>query len=340
MPHPEVRPSRAAPAGELRVGLVGPLNLDLFLRGTAPSQPAELNVWVGPSEVELLVAGSIGYPAQAFRRLGATVELHSHVGDDVFGAHIRSALVEAGISDRFLVGVPGQSAIAIYVLLFGGQKRPMTYQLPGSPPWPWRPDLIRPDEPVPALVHSGGLLHFPGMWHSGLAASFSLARQAGAVTSIDPQFPLDDRPAPWLPHVADVLAMSDILLCDEHELQRLFARGDLAADLAAAHAAGPGVVVVKRGPAGSLVSAAGSLIEQPAVPVPAHEVRDAIGAGDAFDAGFLDSYLRGASPAEAAAFGTAAARLTLSARGGAEGIADRAAVLEGLSRVPAASIRG
>lgn len=339
MPDPVTRPAGAGAAGLPRVSLVGPLNLDLFLRGSAPSDPGELNAWVGPSEVELLVAGSIGYPAQAFARLGATVELHSHVGDDGFGAHIRSTLVSAGIAERFLVTVPGQSAIAIYMLLFGGQKRPMTYRLPDSLPWPSEPAFVRPGEPLPDLVHSGGLLHFPGMWHSGLAASFRAAREAGVTTSIDPQFPLDDRPAPWSSHVADVLAVSDVLLCDEHELHMLFDGPGFREDLEAAHAAGPAIVVVKRGAAGSLVSGEGILIEQPAVPVPARDVREAVGAGDAYDAGFLDSLVRGAGLAAAAAFGTAAASLTLTARGGSEGILDRDAVLAALPRVPEGSVR-
>src|SRR6185295_13304478 len=110
-----------------------------------------------------------------------------------------------------------------------------------------------------------------------------------AMTSIDPQFPLHELPAPWLPHIADVLAVSDVLLCDDHELQRLFAGPSLAAGLRAAHAAGPRIVVVKRGAAGSVVSAEGDVIEQPAVSVPVHEVHEAVGAGDAYDAAFLDS---------------------------------------------------
>jgi sugar/nucleoside kinase (ribokinase family) len=338
MPDAVARPGHAA-AGPPRVSLVGPLNLDLFVRGSAPTDPGELNAWVGPSEVELLVAGSIGYPAQAFARLGARVELHSHVGDDGFGAHIRSTLVGAGVADRFLVTMPGQSAIAIYLLLFGGQKRPMTYRLPGSPAWPAQPAFIRPGEPVPDLVHSGGLLHFPDMWHSGLAPSFRRARDAGATTSIDPQFPLDGRPAPWAPHLADVLAVSDILLCDEHELHMLFDGPGLEEDLRAAHAVGPRIVVVKRGAAGSLVSGDGVVIEQPAVPVPPPDIREAVGAGDAYDAGFLDSFVRGAPLAAAAAFGTATAALTLTARGGAEGIVDRDAVLATLPRVPEATVR-
>jgi sugar/nucleoside kinase (ribokinase family) len=321
------------------VSLVGPLNLDLFIRGTAPLEREVLNAWVGPSDVDLVVAGSIGYTAQVFRRLGARVELHSHVGEDAFGEHILRSIEDDGIESRFLVRRPGVTAIAIYAMLFGGHKRPMTYRLPGFEPWPADPPLVRAGESVPDLVHSGGLLHFPGMWHRGLATAFAAARHVGTRTAIDPQFPLDDCPTPWLPHIADVLAESDILLCDDGELSMIFGRADLSDGIAAAHASGPGIVAVKRGAAGSVVSDGAILLEQPAVPVPPEAVREAVGAGDAFDAGFLDALVRGHPLGAAAAFATATATLTLTGRGGAEGITGRSAVGSVLSHVPGSAAR-
>lgn len=322
-----------------RVTLVGPVNMDLFLRGAAPLEPAALREWVGPSEVDLLVAGSIGYTAQAFARLGDQVELHTCVGDDAFGTHITRALDGAGIETRFVEQRAGGTAMAVYMLLFGGHKRPFTYRLPDFAPWPDPPWLVRPDEPLPDLVHSGGLLHFPRMWHLGLADALAAARAAGVRTAIDPQFPLVPTPAPWLPHVADVLAVADVLLCDEGEAGMLFDTHDLAVAIERAHAAGPGLVVVKRGAAGSVASDGSRILEQPAVALPADSVREAVGAGDAFDAGFLDALVRGAALEDALRIATAAAALTLRGRGGAEGIADRSAVLAQAAHVPAPTER-
>jgi sugar/nucleoside kinase (ribokinase family) len=308
--------------------------MDLFIRGQAPLDRAALEAWVGPAEVDLVVAGSIGYTAQAFARLGDRVELHTCVGDDAFGSHLRQALVEAGIDERFVLDASGATAIAIYVLLFGGQKRPMTYRLPDFDPWPDPLPLVRQGEPLPDLVHSGGLLHFPGMWQRGLAPAFAAARSAGVRTAIDPQFPLVETPPPWLPHVADVMAHADTLLCDEGELRMLFGVDDIREGIRAAHAAGPGVVVVKRGARGALVSDDSGVLDQPAVPIPQEQVREAVGAGDAFDAGLLDTLVRGGSLAEAARVGTAAAALTLVGRGGAESIAGREAAMAAAERVP------
>ena len=49
-----------------RVVVVGPVNMDLFIRGEAPLDREALNLWVGTPDVELLVAGSIGYTLQVF----------------------------------------------------------------------------------------------------------------------------------------------------------------------------------------------------------------------------------------------------------------------------------
>ena len=321
-----------------RVVVVGPVNMDLFMRGEAPLDRELLNTWVGPSDVQLIVAGSIGYTIQALARLGCQVEACTAIGEDAFGSHIRRELEAAGIGLRYASIGRGDTAIALYLLLFGGSKRPMTYRFPGFEPWPDPlPAFQRAETPID-LLHCGGLLHFPAMWHRTLGARFAEARQAGVMTSLDPQFPLVDTPAPWLPHIFDVLAETDVLLCDEGEAGQIFAVESVETAITLAHAGGPRIVAIKRGPNGCLVSDGERVVRQPAIPVPAELVREAVGAGDAFDSGFLDSLLRGADIVAAARFATAAAALSLRARGGAEGIADRAAVVAIESEVPQAAI--
>jgi sugar/nucleoside kinase (ribokinase family) len=223
------------------------------------------------------------------------------------------------------------------MMLFGGLKRPLAVRMPGFEPWPDPPPLLDEAEPAPALVHSGGLLHFPGMWHRGLADVFERAQVAGSLTAIDPQFPLVDTPAPWLPHIADVVRHSDVLLCDETEARMLFEVGSAQQAIGPAHAAGPRIVAIKRGAAGALISDGRTVTDQPAISVDPGLIREAVGAGDAFDAAFLDALIRGFDPSAAARWGTAAASLSLTGRGGARGIVDRAHVAGQLERVPPAT---
>ena len=211
----------------------------------------------------------------------------------------------------------------------------MTYRLATFEPWHDPPAVVRPGALIPDLLLASGLLHFPQMWQRGLGPVFAAARSAGVLTALDPQFPLVDMPPPWLPHLADVLAHADVLLCDEHEARMIFGTTSLDDALDAAHASGPRIVVVKRGAAGSTVSADGRVVDQPALPMAEASVREAVGAGDAFDAGFLDSLVRGGSVTDAARAGTAAAALSLTGQGGADGIVDRAAVLDASAQRPA-----
>jgi 2-dehydro-3-deoxygluconokinase len=110
--------------------------------------------------------------------------------------------------------------------------------------------------------------------------------------------------------------------------------------IAPAHSAGPGIVAIKRGAAGALISDGRSVIDQPAVPVDASLIRESVGAGDAFDAGFLDALIRGHDPADAARWGTAAASLSLIGGGGARGITGRAHVDAQARHVPSATTTG
>ncbi len=325
-----------APDAAPRVVVIGPVNIDLFMRGEAPLDREALSGWVGPSDVQLIVAGSVGYTVQVFDRLGAAVELCTTTGDDAFGAFLRAELETAGIGLRYSAMASGETAIAIYVLLFGSPKRPMTYRLPGFEPWP--DPLPAFEDAKPSLVHCGGLLHFPGMWHRDLARAFAAARAAGAITSLDPQFPLTDLRAPWLPFFEDVLPHTDVLLMDEGECGRIFDVPDIGRAIDLAHDAGPSVVAVKRGERGSIVSDGRRRIAQPAIPIPEELVREAVGAGDAYDAAFLDALVRGGDIAAAARRGTVTAALSLRARGGAEGIGGRSAVDAALDEAPPAEI--
>jgi len=320
-----------------RAVVIGPVNVDLFVRGRAPLNADELNSWVGPSEVDFLVAGSIGYTIQALERLGVHVEVCTTFGEDAFGLQLRRSVERAGIGTSLSRTAPGDTAIAIYMLLFGGAKRPMTYRLPSFEPWP---------DPIPlssfegmSLLHCGGLLHFPNMWHRNIAPTFQRARAAGVMTALDPQFPLTDMPAPWLPHFADVLPHVDVFLCDERESRHIFDTDDPEVALKMALRSGPKVVAIKLGPKGALVGDGEAVVVQPAIEIPAEQVVESVGAGDAFDAGFLASLLKGESAADAARYATAVAAITLAGRGGAERIAGPAAVAAEIASVPAATRR-
>ena len=167
---------------------------------------------------------------------------------------------------------------------------------------------------LPALdgvdhLHLSGYVLGAGSCAAGLAA-LAAARAAGASTSLDPQatgaFPAD---------LLSRLGRVDLLLPNTAELAALTGSsepGSAAALLDVACA-----VVVTAGPAGA------SWVDGDGVRTVhaehAHDVADATGAGDAFDAGLLAAWLAGAGPEAALRAGCAAGAEAVSRRGGRPG---------------------
>src|SRR5258708_30727282 len=65
--------------------VIGPLNIDLILNGSAPRDIDALLDWMALSEVTLNVAGAAGYPAPALQALGVNTGIVSLVAHDALG---------------------------------------------------------------------------------------------------------------------------------------------------------------------------------------------------------------------------------------------------------------
>jgi len=119
-----------------------------------------------------------------------------------------------------------------------------------------------------------------------------LARAAGALVSFDPNY----RSSLWEAQAAraallPIIAQADILLMGHEDAQAVFGTDDREAMMDLATARGVRVVVLKRAEHGADAQADGQRVHVPAYPV--RQVVDPVGAGDAFDAGFLAGWLRG-----------------------------------------------
>jgi sugar/nucleoside kinase (ribokinase family) len=314
------------------VTVVGPLNVDILVRGEAPPYLAVLAGWEGPAAVELAVAGSVGYTVQDLARLGLDVSVSGCVADDVFGPVILRQLNENGVGTDWVDTIKGTtSGIGVYVLAFGSKKRPLFYQLPTHDPWPRRFEKGRVDQLLDArLLHNGGFLHFQQMYESDIVGLFRKARARGLITCVDTQFPLHALKPPWMQVMLEVLRSIDFLFCDEHEARGL--TGIEAADGAARILldAGSHTVVIKHGTQGSDVFQKGWHHHEPAIHV--SEVVDSIGAGDAYDAGFIAGLLEKRPLPDCARMGSICASRTLTAAGGWAGMPDRAALGKLLSQ--------
>jgi sugar/nucleoside kinase (ribokinase family) len=145
---------------------------------------------------------------------------------------------------------------------------------------------------------------------------FRQAKEAGLTTSLDTN---DDPENLWDRDLLEVLKYVDIFFPNDREAKKIARTEDLAQALNILGGLAK-VVVVKRG-SGSAICRSGS--EQWSLAPPAVKVVDDVGAGDTFDAGFIHSFLRGATLENCLAFANIAAAYSVTKQGGTEAFRER-----------------
>jgi ribokinase len=309
----------------LDVVTLGPLNVDLLITGNAPTNLIDLTQWMEPSQVNLTVAGSNGYTTLALAKFGLKTGVVAPLADEAFGDMIFQAISRASVEVSHVQRqAQSLSGIAIYMLLFGSKKRPLTYRLPTHHPWPQRLSQADRDYLLSGRhIHCGGYLHFPEMWNDDLAEIFRLARERGLSTSLDPQSLLYPYAGSWFEPLRVVLRYTDLLLLDAHEARRITQIDDLPAAAVALKDSGPRIVAIKDGVAGTLICLSDRMFHQPAIDVPEGEIVETVGAGDTFDAGFIAASLAGWPIERCAKFAALAAASSMRGSGGVDGLASR-----------------
>jgi len=295
---------------------IGTVNIDMIVIGDAPRDINALNEWVDLSRVEIMPAGSMGYCAVDMARLGLKVTALSSVGGDLFGEWIVRRLGSEGVdSSGIVIEKDKITGIAIYILLFGSRKRPLTGRLGTHAPWPAKLTAAQAEMLRRArLLHCGGYLHYSDMWGDPTVSLFRNARQSGLKTALDTQFPMSPVEPPWMPCFGELLQYVDIIFTDEAESKSITGEPDAEAAARVLLSCGPELVVVKQGEQGALLATKDCVIRQPSFPPDLFE--DSIGAGDAFDAGVIYGVLKDWDIGRTAQFAAMTASCTLRGVGG------------------------
>ena len=256
-----------------------------------PQTPVSLDTADG---LTLDIGGAEANTAIRLCQLGHATRYVSRVGADTFGRRIRATLEAHGVDTAYLRTDPTtQTGVFFREWLSDGLRRTYYYRA-GSAASRMEARDLDPAQFVGArLVHLTGIT--PAISQSCRAATLrvvELAQAAGAAISFDPNY----RPALW--SVADaratllpLLGHADILLIGHEDALALFDTDDPDTIFAHAADAGIGITVLKQGEQGVTAQVEGRRISLPAYPT---TVVDPVGAGDAFNAGFLAGWLRGA----------------------------------------------
>ncbi len=286
--------------------VAGEINPDLILSGDVAPQFGQVEKLV--EQAALAIGSSSAIFACGAARLGLSVAFVGACGDDVFGRFMLDEMQRRGV-DTSNVSIRRDGATGLSVILNQGCDRAIL-TFPGLIPAFQATDMSDALLKQARHLHVGSYFLQSGL-QAGLPDLFDRAHACGLTTSLDTNYDPSEK---WA-GIDELLHATDIFLPNEMEALSISHAEEVEA-AARQLAEKAGLVAVKLGAAGAMASAKGRIVR--AAPV-AVQTTDSIGAGDAFDAGFLYGQLNGWGLQRSLRLGCACGALSMRKAGGTEG---------------------
>ena len=278
--------------------------------------------------------GSGANVAVALARLGVDVGLMGTVGDDGYGRWIRDDLTREGVNVQGIcTASEAFTAMVIAMIEPNGERLVVVW-----PPVAGAHIMMQPSDIDRQLLTSARWLHVTGMVlrdapvREAALQGMALAQAAGLTISLDLNLRLElwgldeaSRDTFW-----QAVRLADVVLGNAwEEIVPLTRAADIGT---AAQRLGEGkrVVVARQGAAGALVFTPETSFNVPAFPT---TVVDTLGAGDAFNGGFIAAALATGDMHTAARWGNGVAALKIG-RDGARGLPTAAELHQLLAQAP------
>jgi 2-dehydro-3-deoxygluconokinase len=282
-----------------------------------PARPGRLR---HAASLELKIGGAESNVAIALSRLGVSAGWVGLLGDDEPGQLVLDRIRAEGV-DASRVRRLRDLPTGLYLREKIGEEVRVYYYRRGSASSTMAPGTFDLE-----FLEGAEFLHLTGITPalSVDCREFVLwaaraAREGGTSVSFD----INYRSKLWTPEEArgfaeDLMPHVDLLFIGDEEASALWGREDeeFVRKLAAS---GPREVVLKRGGEGSLAFIDERVITQPAFPV---EEVDPVGAGDAFEAGYLAGHLWQLAPEERLRVANAMGAFSVATLGDYEGLPD------------------
>jgi sugar/nucleoside kinase (ribokinase family) len=290
---------------EIDIAIAGEINLDLIMSGLPKEMALERELLA--SGFTMTLGSSSAILAHNLASLNVRVGFVSMVGPDPLGGIALDYLKQAGVDlSKTVQSRIGTSTGVTILLTHSAERHILTY--PGTMSEMRVQDLNIAYLKSARHFHLSSLFLQKGM-QSDLPWLFRQLKDAGLTLSLDTN---DDPADQWKSGLQELLALVDIVLPNEAEACRMTRTNDVETAAEALARRVP-LVAIKCGSRGALVRFQGKrwlVPAEPVVPV------DTIGAGDSFNAGFLEAYLRGCPPVDCAAQGNRVAALSTQRAGG------------------------
>lgn len=295
----------------MSVVVIGDANVDLEV--TIPS-PQGHDLQDNP-EPQLFGGGSAANTAAALARLGVACRFAGTVGNDLFGRFAVADLAAAGV-DTQLVTMSASDPTVMVIAVIRPDGERLIYV------WPPRGGAhgALSAEAAVAAIAGATWLHVSGIClrvspaAEALLAAMEGAQAAGVPVSFDLNLRLEN----WgwddgfRALVTAAIVRCDVVVGGGADEIGMLAGLDDPVQAARSLAGEDRLVIARLGPDGAIACSANGEVVVPGFVV---EVVDTVGAGDAFNAGFIAARLRGLGVAEALRWGNAVAAFTITRSG-------------------------
>jgi len=291
--------------------VVGELNVDLLLDQVAGFPVVGQEILA--DKMLLTLGSSSAIFASNSSALGSSVAFCGKLGNDLFGKFILRELQAKKVDTRFVVESPEHQTGLTMILNYDQDRANVTYG--GA-----MDHFSIHDIPLHAL-HRFRHLHVSSYFlqralRADITHLFVAAKAAGLSTSLDLQW---DPANQWDFPAEECLPYVDFFLPNEKELLCLTGQRDVedAIDRLAGCA---NAIVVKKGIHGATAYADNGVVHAAAYIT--ERFVDAIGAGDSFNAGFINGFLQGHELRECLRLGNLAGAINTTAAGGTTAFAN------------------
>ncbi|MCP4421052.1 MAG: sugar kinase, partial [Chloroflexi bacterium] len=264
--------------------------------------------------------GSAANVAVALARLGTAVTMVGAVGDDGYGRWVCDDLSREGVDIQGVCSLHDAFTPMVMALIEpNGERLIVVWPPEGGAQFHLSADAINP-----AWIISASWLHTTGMClraspaREAVLYGMELAREAGVSVSLDLNmrlelWGLDDETRRTFERA---IALSDVVFGNAEEEIMPIAGADSAETGAQYLCDGKRIIVARQGNKGALVATPQETFHVPAFQA---QVVDTLGAGDAFNGGFIAARLAKVGVREAARWGNAVAALKIG-QAGARGL--------------------
>jgi sugar/nucleoside kinase (ribokinase family) len=289
----------------LRIVVIGDANVDMVIR--LPDRYAQTpgNVHFNP---QLHGGGSAANTAVALARLGVGVSFVGALGDDGYGRWVLEDFKREGVESSGVSLVKDAFTPMVMALIEpNGERYVAVWPEEGGAHFQLRKDDINPSAwETASWLHTTGMCLRASPACEAILYAMECAKEQGLTVSLDLNLRLES----WgldesIRTLFDrAIALSDVVMGNAAEEIMPLMGVDNVEEATIKLSDGIRIVIARQGEMDAVVTAGEEILY---VPVNAVEVVDTLGAGDAFNGGFITARLEGAGIKEATEWGHVAA---------------------------------